>query len=571
MQAASEYNLVDEGARPFVETYLNRLIDVLVHQPPSKIGYQGSTCVKNCLLLAVLIVAKDLTIQHARNGECVLLNTLALVFDLKTYNNCTRTNCKPEERLDTIQFFQLIDGFATLSTYLESRVDTPMAVKLDLLLPIVSAIADIELRRVRTPQSIDEYDSELVGRAVMKCICSLSDELMCLLHIDVLKSLRFELRCIFDRLILIKREECYRFYCFWRDLVLRLIHSKSDDHMLFGWVELEELIGASREHRPPPKAFEVSGAGVAFVNGLYTFCGTTTADGYADKGHAISYVRRVQPDEKEGSGKIITLFRCIIRSKKRRWFLSEADDEHPGTDRDIDYYQHKGSVQDDSEPPCEGWEPCCGMQPPPPRLKGAGSMVPEGQEYNSLEHQLAKWAMDNKIFEKIIELLVGSSRLCNVEYLRKASDRAISCIKFLAEMCTRDETQADAAVTHPGPNAYCLQESHLLLAWRACTNAELCLSHLFYDVFVAILPSLPNTMSICLLQAVQQSNFLSAELFCTKIVIEFQKCRLLVSDEVQSAIFDLTWAVVRHSCYFTLKNYHTLMRFAITCPASAAA
>ena len=39
-------------------------------------------------------------------------------------------------------------------------------------------------------------------------------------------------------------------------------------------------------------------------------------------------------------------------SHQKWWFLSEEDEEQPGTDRDIDYYQHKCKENEDKLPPC---------------------------------------------------------------------------------------------------------------------------------------------------------------------------------------------------------------------------
>jgi ubiquitin carboxyl-terminal hydrolase 9/24 len=39
-----------------------------------------------------------------------------------------------------------------------------------------------------------------------------------------------------------------------------------------------------------------------------------------------------------------------MRSQQKWWFLSEADKDQPGTDRDIDYYQHKSKEHEETEP-----------------------------------------------------------------------------------------------------------------------------------------------------------------------------------------------------------------------------
>ena len=134
-------------------------------------------------------------------------------------------------------------------------------------------------------------------------------------------------------------------------------------------------------------------------------------------------------------------------------------------------------------------------------------------------------------------------------------------------------THVGGPITQPGPNAYCLRESHLLLAWKACNDASIDSSPEIQFLLVSLLPSLPNTLSIILIQAVQESvnsSVVSSAIFCVLIVHRAQN-NSLVSDEVQSPIFDLMWAVLRYPVTSSLIAYDVLKRYAITCPASAAA
>lgn len=565
LDGVNRYLKAEKAARTFVETYLKHIIGILVEQQPSKIGQHERTCVEDSLTLAVIIIAQDLKIQQARNGECVLLDVLALVFNRKKayYKgskgwNVNNLNGLPEVRLRMIENFRAEGGFSALAAYLESRIPTPLFPPLELLHQILNAIADaVPFRATPSDARIQGMsdDAVLVGHAAMNYISSMSDETIRMLQTDMLNTVRIDLQRIFDRLVTVKREQCYQFYSFWRDLVLLLISSKSLPLRLFGWEQLKELIDASQEHRPPPKAFDVSCAGVAFVNGRYTFAGVTTPDGYAEKGVEISYERRVQPTEKEGVGKNLTLFRCTMRSQQKWWFLSEADEEQPGTDRDIDYYQHKSKEHEETEPPPAGWLTCrnSGIEPPP-RLKGVGLMVPEGQEYNTLEHQLAKWAIDNRI----VELVFGAS------LHREVVHRSIPFIEFLALMCLRDQTLAAVPNTLPGPNAFCLQESHLLLAWKTCTGkSDTAVSNEIYHLLVSILPSLPNKLAISLLQSVQESlhsSMVEVAEFCSCIANHTPNDSLL-SDDARSFILGLMWEVLTHPDASSLKSYDLLKRY----------
>jgi len=87
----------------------------------------------------------------------------------------------------------------------------------------------------------------------------------------------------------------------------------------------------------------VKGAGVSFVNGVYEWVN--------ERAGASDY-RRVCED----TGRVLTLFRCQMKSRVKWWFISEADKDQPGTDKDIDYYQQRAN--DEPEPPATGWVTC---------------------------------------------------------------------------------------------------------------------------------------------------------------------------------------------------------------------
>jgi hypothetical protein len=135
-----------------------------------------------------------------------------------------------EVRLFMIENFRAEDGFAALAAYLLSRIPTPMFPSLELLHQILSAIADVVPSRANPNdariQDMDD-DAVLVGCAAMNYISSMSDETIRMFQTDMLNIVCFDLQHIFDRLVTVKREECYELYSFWRNLVLLLINSKS--------------------------------------------------------------------------------------------------------------------------------------------------------------------------------------------------------------------------------------------------------------------------------------------------------------------------------------------------------
>lgn len=434
------------------------------------------------------------------------------------------------------------------------------------------------------PSHVD--DAILVANAVMKYLGSANEESLKKIPAQTIKRLREDLAQIFDRLIETRRESTMEFYAFRRSLALKLITSQSLPLKLFGWEEVGFLIDASARQRPPPRAFMVTGAGCTFVNGMYEYIGPVTADGYARHGVEITYVRKIPDDEQPGGGKKLTLFRCTMRSAQKWWFLSEADEEQPGTDRDIDYYQHKSKEHEEGLPPPEGWFTCrnAGIDPPP-RLSPQGVVVPPGQEYETLDHQLAKWAIENEIVEQVL----GDTTIH-----REVVARSTGLIKFLAEMCERYPPLPPASSTSTSATEemrdaeeapddevamtrrYCLQAHHLLFAWKTCLRkADAAVSSQVYFLLVSILPLCPTDLAIPLLKAVQTSlresqekrNYLmEVSEFCSALaqnspIDNKSGATPALKEAVREEALNLLWSVLTHRDASTLRSYDTLKRY----------
>jgi hypothetical protein len=515
-----------------MENYMHQIISILTEQQPTKIGPHERKCVQESLTEAVSIVAKDLEIQVERGpaAVCTTLEVLATVLNKKKsyYKghkgnwNVNHYNGLPEVRLKMVEHFRQQRGFHLLHKYMLQRMETvastqmingirddhapnpappahnktatstsdgrsrekgksyvaPGFPSIEQLHHVLVALAECipSARNAaatasaknkndpkQQPPSAHVKDMEdgaiEIAKATMQYIDSCSEDALKKIPTEQLAQVQTALQRIFDRLVVNRRASTYEFYASWRSLVWKLITSQSLPLKLFGWQQVDELLLASGFHRPPPRSYLVEGAGCSFVNGDYLYSGATTPDGYALSGSDIIYERKIPNEAEVGGGKTLTLFRCTMRSQQKWWFLSEADEKQPGTDLDIDYYQHKSKEHEEMEPPYRGWITCqkSGVDPPPKMLK-LGRMVPAGEEFNTLEHQLAKWAIENNI----IELVLGDS------VHRETVARSTTLIKFLASMCERDvemENSGDVL-----PNQYCLQSSHLLLAWKTCTR-----------------------------------------------------------------------------------------------------
>ncbi|CBJ33399.1 conserved unknown protein [Ectocarpus siliculosus] len=98
----------------------------------------------------------------------------------------------------------------------------------------------------------------------------------------------------------------------------------------------------------------------------------------------------------------------INHSHRHRWNAKVylADPTSPGTDKDVDYYQHKSNNHNNFMPWRTGWEAASdtkllvkGVNPPPTvtPVPSEGYLCPPREEYNTLEWELARWIVENKL------------------------------------------------------------------------------------------------------------------------------------------------------------------------------
>eukprot|EP00804_Cyclotella_cryptica_P003556 CCRYP_002177-RC/>CCRYP_002177-RC protein AED:0.09 eAED:0.09 QI:151/1/1/1/0.8/0.83/6/655/3175 len=508
-------------------------------------------------------------------------------------------------------------------------------------------------KNLNMKESADEeakHDILLITTSIMSHLLHLDEETLKRLSPDAIRGITYHLQRIYERLALSDPPAIYDYYAFSRSLVLKLITSSSLPLKLLGWTALEEIIEASGEKRPPPKCYLVKGAGLDFINGIYEFDPKKIGEGgWIRNGVDVSYIRRIPEEEfhdcvdpaaaasaaassstssavnvvvgggggtvvvggggavggassattpttttasaipTEGAGKTLTLFRCTMRSQQKWWFISEADEDQPGTDKDIDYYQHKSKPQEESLPSISGWATCRAGVDPPPTLKPMGLMVPPGEEENTLECVLAKWAIENGV----IELVLGDS------IHREIVARSTALIKFLASMCKDDSMEGEDGSmvvassspmhTEKVPNErYCLKLSHLLLAWKTCTSkTDAAVSAEIYNLLVSILPSLPEDLAVPLIQAIRSEvdkgnhNFFEVSEFGCAIANMSESHSnknsgggnsnnnnnaeypnpISVRSQVREEILSLQWAILTHEDAWTLKSYDAIKKY----------
>ena len=130
------------------------------------------------------------------------------------------------------------------------------------------------------------------------------------------------------------------------------------------------------------------------MNGIYV--------GNFKRGEVPHYVKK---PEKDGE-RLFTLFLCTMRSKRKWWFISIADIEKPGTDKDIDFYQHKSTPEQDMEPPALGWVVVAGstahaFEPSPVLIRMETICDENGQPITNLMDLLIDWSNKNNLLEKV--------------------------------------------------------------------------------------------------------------------------------------------------------------------------
>ena len=419
------------------------------------------------------------------------------------------------------------------------------------------------------------------------------------------------------------RADYIQFYSDLNGLIHRYLTSQSLLLRLLGWDELDSILGHANKMSPPPRRYVVSSAGCPYINGSYEFGAEIDADGwalvaggggtgYGGSSGELKYLHNVPsealrksrgggtsdetmattdgtapeaapvPAEADAAsqkeGKIITLFRCTMRSNQKWWFLSEADPDQPGTDKDIDYYQHKSKTQNEMNiPPSDGWVTCGNRnadapgKDPPPTLSARGAMVPPGQEALTLAAQISAWAVQNNV----IELVLGGAEGGGTH--REVVSRSTVLIEFMAELGRKwedDELEARAdSVASPNDGAQAtgdantdgatnmdvdrfspatvprvnagggdangmsnsaresatLQPSHLSLAWKTyLSNSDEAVTEEVCKMLVSILPKLADNLAIHLLELVGGSldqrekakNFTDVVAFCSSLVMK---------------------------------------------------
>jgi len=248
-----------------------------------------------------------------------------------------------------------------------------------------------------------EIDSaHAISKSVMRHFIEVDGEVLKNLRIPQIQQVCIDLQRINKRLAFSNRQTLSDFHEFWRSLVLNLIRSESIEHKFFGLKQIVALIDSTHL----PKSFLVSGAGCSYINGTYELTSSALDNGCISARSIVSYESVVPGDvpEVEARGKRLKLHPCLMTEAGDSflsvwWFLSEETDD---SESGVDYYFHKSNPHEQNRPPLSGWKPCGSAVDSPLTLEPQSEVIPIGERRNTLEQQLSKWIIQNKVFDVIL-------------------------------------------------------------------------------------------------------------------------------------------------------------------------
>ena len=183
------------------------------------------------------------------------------------------------------------------------------------------------------------------------------------------------------------------FNLFWLEHTAKMMNCNSILLKLFAWDQMHEITREATRTRPTPSEYTVSNAGTAEVNGIYRKL--PPKDNASPNDPPMYRKEAISRNEKT-----FTIVRCNMRSSAKWWYLSIVDPQSPGGVKDVDYYQHRSSVDQHSEPPELNWDTInnsnLGKAPAPLLTRMARTPDPDG-----FNETVLCWIEEQKLIEKI--------------------------------------------------------------------------------------------------------------------------------------------------------------------------
>ena len=374
----------------FKHDHLTTIIDGILDEKWNVVDEPSNKQVEKILNLAFEIVIKELC------RGCTYYNrwtipVLASIFDKSKvyYGEDPKSELEPScsgVRINQIKIFSKLKGFDQLSSYLSSKggVDEYYFLSLPSLLESL-----FEAITITNEKEIENV--YIISNGIMKQLTDLDEDKLATLPTKQIHQVLNELQRLNKRLTFSNYKETtlLDYYGFCQSVVLKLIRLDSVEHKCFGLKVIEALIRLTHM----PRSYTVSGAGCPHVNGTYEI-DSSSIEGGCITGRSIVVYKHDVP-----LGRVLKMHPCLMTEPGETflstwWFITEAKGTQP------DYYFHKSKLHEQDRPSSNGWTSCGGVADPPPTIEPHQTdLVPIGEERNTLEQQLSKWIVQNKVFD----------------------------------------------------------------------------------------------------------------------------------------------------------------------------
>ncbi|KAG7400469.1 Ubiquitin carboxyl-terminal hydrolase 34 [Phytophthora boehmeriae] len=517
-------------SQAFLDDAFSKIVSIMLDQHASKIGSYEKSCVTQCLSLAIPLVVAQL-----KGGKYFqALPVLVMLFSKKkTFYKDLRTSAmigsywnkvpgSPEVRAQCIEAFCELKGFNLLLSTLELLMqnhrdgeELEAAMDSEDIRILLQALLEF---RTLVPESI----CTKVCVLIMTYFTKISDSVLKKESSDAVGAVIAIIRRLVDAGIVSSES----INALWLDITERYVQSTSLPLRLFGLEQINHIVNCARASRAFPPRYFVRNAGTDVVNGVYNLKANSTSATYV--------LRREETDQ------TFTLFCCTMKSGLKWWFISEADKMQPGSDQDIDYYQHQ-SQYEEYLPPTHNWMPTGKGEAPAPELIVESVQDNGDEDQTRLDYILSTWVIEKKIIEEIFGDKIH----------REIVSRSALLVKFLAESNKLDTHSID-------------------VIWQSCIQKDQTLVHEIHNLLIATVPFLSNELLLHLVESIHASLLRSLEkhesfpeliAFLQRLATNSPSFLMERSVNATTAILQLLWSIQMHCSIANIRLSRSLRDF----------
>lgn len=312
----------------------------------------------------------------------------------------------------------------------------------------------------------------------------------------------------------------------WLEITQRYVESTSLPLRLFGLEQINLIVNCARASRSFPPRYIVRNAGTSMLNGVYTLKPDSTT---------ATYVH-----QREGTDQVFTLFCCTMKSGSKWWFISEADKMQPGSDQDIDYYQHQ-SQYEEYLPPTHNWVPTGKGVAPAPELIPESVLENGAEDQTRMDYILSSWVFEKKVVEEIFGDRIH----------REVVSRSALLVKFLAETNK-------------------LTARYLDVIWQSCIQKDQTLVDEIHNLLISTVPYLSNELLLHLVESIHESlrgnlrrneQFPELISFLQRLATNSPSFLMDRNSDVTTAILQLLWSIQMHCSIANIRLSRSLRDF----------